>query len=147
MAANGKHAHWLLEKHPFHYGYGPGSPLEKLYQNEGKILLLGSDLDQITILHYAEHMAPLKEKRIVRFQVPLLQNNQRVWLNIEEFDTSIGIRQWPDRFFETIVKRYIQEYKISSAQIGNAHSILLDVKSLVDFAIPIFVESAAKYSC
>lgn len=35
-------------------------PLAKLC--EGKVLLLGSDLDQITLFHYAEHIAPIEKR-------------------------------------------------------------------------------------
>jgi aminoglycoside 3-N-acetyltransferase len=145
MAAMGAKADWLVANHPLNYGYGPGSPLAKLYENNGKILLLGSDLDQVTILHYAEHIAPIKNKRLSHFKAPFLKDGQRVWCEVEEFDTSTGIRQWPDRFFATILEKYIQENDIKSAKIGNALSYLISAKSLVDFAIPIFVQAANKY--
>lgn len=62
IAAYGKQSHYIVSKHPLNYGYGPGSPLEKLYKNQGKVLLLGSDLDQITLLHYAEQITPIQDK-------------------------------------------------------------------------------------
>lgn len=147
MAAIGGKANWLIENHPLNYGYGPGSPLAKLYESEGKVVLLGSDLDQVTILHYAEHITPIKEKRIVRFKTPLIQNGQRVWTDVEEFDTSEGIRQWPHRFFATIMEKYLQRYEIKPEKVGNANTYLIDVKSLVDFAVPIFTKEAINYHC
>ncbi|WP_035914890.1 aminoglycoside 3-N-acetyltransferase [Legionella lansingensis] len=147
IAALGDKASWLVANHPLNYGYGSGSPLAKLYENQGKILILESDLDQVTILHYAEHIAPIKEKRIKRFKVPLIKDGQRVWFDIEEYDTSVGIRQWPERFFATIVEKFIEEYRLQAKRIGQAKSYLLDVKSLVDFAVPIFIQAADKYSC
>lgn len=140
IAAYGKNADFIVSNHPLDYGYGPESPLEKLYENGGQILLLGSDLDQITLLHYAEHIAPIKNKRIVKFKVPLLKNNERIWTDIEEYDTSIGICEWPDRFFETIVKKYIEQNNILSVNVGSAPSYLIDSKHLVEFAINCFLE-------
>lgn len=147
MAALGAKANGLVAEHPLNYGYGPGSPLAKLYETHGKILLLGSDLDQVTILHYAEHIAPIDKKRIVHFKVPLLRKGQRTWVDIEEYDTDAGIRKWPDRFFASIVEKYIQKFGLQSKKVGQADSYIIDVVSLVDFAIPIFVKAADKYPC
>ena len=144
IAALGKRTDYLVSNHPVNYGYGPGSPLAKLYENEGKILLLGSDLDQITLFHYAEHVAPLKDKSIKKFKVPLLKNNERVWVDIEEYDTSIGIRKWPDRFFEKIMKNYFQQNNIHPKLVGNAESYLIDARSVVDFAVKVMVQESVK---
>ena len=51
--AIGARAAWLCADHPMNYGYGKGSPLDKLVEANGKVLLLGSDLDHVTLLHYA----------------------------------------------------------------------------------------------
>ena len=53
MAAVGAQAEWLTRDHPSDYGYGPGSPLAKLVESGGKVLMLGAPLDTITLLHYA----------------------------------------------------------------------------------------------
>lgn len=147
IAALGTKAKWLVSDHPLNYGYGPGSPFAKMYENQGKILLVGSDLDQITLLHYAEHITPIKEKRIKRFKVPLLKDRQRVWFDVEEYDTSIGIRNWPERFFASIIEKYLRGHNLKSKKIGQADSYLIDAKSLVDFAVPIFIHSGELYSC
>ena len=144
IAAFGKKADYYILNHPLDYGYGPGSPLEKLSENAGKILLLGSDLDQVTLLHYAEHISLIENKRIKKFKVPQLMNGERVWVDIEEYDTSIGIREWPDRFFETILKRFIQQNNIIPRRVGCAESYLLDAKQLVEFAVVHFVEEAKR---
>jgi aminoglycoside 3-N-acetyltransferase len=147
IAALGGKADWIVSKHPLNYGYGPESPLAKLYEIDGKILLLGSDLDQITLFHYAEHMTPINEKRKKRFKVPMLINHERIWCNVEEFDTSVGIRKWPDRFFETVIIKYFEKYNIKPGLVGHAKSYLVNVKSLVNFAVKIFLNEAENYSC
>lgn len=145
IAAYGRKAIWFTADQPLNYGYGPGSPLAKLYDSNGKILLLGSDLDQITILHYAEHIAPIDKKRVVNFKVPLLKNRSPVWVDIEEYDTSDGIRKWPERFFEEILIRYFKSKEITPQKVGNADSYLIEAKQLVDFSIPIFLEASKIY--
>lgn len=144
IAAFGKNSDYYVSNHPLNYGYGPGSPLAKFYENNGKLLLLGSDLDQVTLLHYAEHVSPIEKKRIKKFKVPLMINSERVWTDIEEYDTSIGIREWPDRFFETIIKEFIQKNDLISIKVGCASSYLFDAKPLVEFAIAQFVEAAKR---
>jgi aminoglycoside N3'-acetyltransferase len=55
---------------------------------DGKIVLLGSDHDAVTFLHYVEHVADIPGKRIARYEVPVIENGSRVWRVMEEFDTS-----------------------------------------------------------
>src|ERR1700709_1254335 len=55
VAARGAHADWLTADHVWLYPHGRGSPLEKLAEAGGKVLLLGSDHDQGPPLHYPQH--------------------------------------------------------------------------------------------
>lgn len=71
---------------------------------------------------------------------------QRQWYHVEEYDTGVGIRQWPERFFADIIKDYLTNYHIYPKKIGNADSFLLDARQLVDFAVPIFVEASHIYT-
>jgi aminoglycoside 3-N-acetyltransferase len=145
MAARGAQAAWLLAGQPWDYSYGRGSPLEKLCQAGGKLLLLGSDRDQVTLLHYVEHVAAFPGKRIARYQVPVLRDGKRVWLPCEEFDTSSqGVHPaWPDRFFALITEDFIANYRgtevCSVGKVGNAESVLMDAAKLVDHAHPIML--------
>ena len=54
ISAIGAKAAWLTQHHPFHYGYGPGTPFEKLVEVNAKILMLGAPLDTITLLFELE---------------------------------------------------------------------------------------------
>jgi aminoglycoside 3-N-acetyltransferase len=44
--------------HPLHYPFGAGSPLGWVYRNHGQVLMAGTDLTSMTILHLAETEAP-----------------------------------------------------------------------------------------
>jgi aminoglycoside 3-N-acetyltransferase len=147
MAARGAAAQTLLADQPWHYGYGQGSPLEKLCQAGGKLLLLGSDRDQVTLLHYAEHVADIPAKRIVRYLAPLLRDGKRAWVACEEFDTSHGVhRSWPERFFADITEDFIARYRntdfCSLGRVGNADSVLIDAARLIAHALPIMTTQA-----
>ena len=134
--AIGSRARWITENHPLQYGYGPGSPLAKLCEANGQVLLLGAPLNCITLLHYAEHMARVPNKRVVRYKMPILRDGRRVWVEIEEFDTSQGVVDWrAGDYFETIAREYISSGKGSSGKVGTAQSYLFDASGLAKFAI------------
>jgi aminoglycoside 3-N-acetyltransferase len=142
MAAVGARADELTRDHARDYGLGVGSPLERLCRVGGKVLLLGADLDNVTLLHYAEAVAPIASKRIVRVRVPVMQDGVRVWVEAEEFDSCHGIVDWPDRWFARITEDFLAEGRGRSGPIGGAHSHLIDARALVAFAVPRMVAAA-----
>jgi aminoglycoside 3-N-acetyltransferase len=134
MAAIGARAAWLKADHPLDYGFGPGFPLEKLCQAGGKVLLLGTPFESLTLLHYAECVANVSEKRVVQYRMPVLVDGQRRWVDIEEFDTSDGIRLWTGGdFFNAIVESYVAAGHGSTGLVGAARSFLFDAQDLVRF--------------
>src|SRR5688572_6420307 len=72
FVAWGNHTDFLFSEQPWDFAFGRGSCLERFTELDGKILLLGSDHDQVTYLHYPEHIADFENKRIARFKVPVL---------------------------------------------------------------------------
>ena len=84
----GKQTEHLMSSQPWDYALGADSPLERFLMLDGKIVLLGSDHDAATFLHYVEHIADFPGKRIARYQVTVMENGCRVWRAMEEFDTS-----------------------------------------------------------
>jgi aminoglycoside 3-N-acetyltransferase len=135
----GKQTDHLLARQPWNYAFGSDSPLERFLRLDGKIVLLGSDHDAVTFLHYVEHVADLPDKRIARFQVPVMDNGCRVWRAMEEFDTSgDGVhRNWPDRFFAKIVDSFLAQTNNHGARVGAAMTYLLNAGALLDFALPV----------
>jgi aminoglycoside 3-N-acetyltransferase len=140
----GKHAHHLISRQPWNYAFGHDSALDRFAQLGGKILLLGCDHDNVTFLHYAEHIVHIPDKRVARFKVPVLENGSRVWRDMEEFDTSEGAHaNWPDRFFARIVDTFLARTKNSGALVGKARSFLLDARELLEFSLPVMKAVAA----
>lgn len=88
IVAVGAKAEWLCADHPLSYGYGPRSPFGKLIDCGGKVLPLGSDHNNVTLLHYAEHCAKLPPKRIIRRVYKVRSVNGVAAVEVEEFDTS-----------------------------------------------------------
>src|SRR6185295_16959423 len=110
IAARGARAAWLTAEHPLSYPFGRGTPYEKLVEARGKVLLLGSDHDEVTLMHYPEHVADFADKIVVRYRMPVLRNGRREWVDVEEYDSSNGAHaNWPERFFARIVDDFIAQ--------------------------------------
>ncbi|MBN9392787.1 MAG: aminoglycoside 3-N-acetyltransferase [Chloroflexi bacterium] len=135
FVAVGAKAAWLTENHPLNYGYGEGSPLAKLVAARGKVLSLGAPLETTTLIHYAECLAFVPNKRVVHYKMPVLREGKRVWIEQEEFDTSNGIVPWDgEDYFALIVKDFLKTGKARTGQVGDAPSRLYDAVELTEFA-------------
>ena len=134
--AIGSRAAWLCADHPMNYGYGERSPVAKLVEAKGKVLLLGSDLEHVTLLHYAEDRAALPNKRIIRVTEPVFVEGEVRNVTIEEFDTSEPIlSEMPPHYFAQIVSEFMATWRTRSGRVGQALSHLLSAPELVAFAI------------
>lgn len=133
VVAIGRRAEWLTADHPFHYGYGAGSPFEKFHQAGGRVLMLGAPLDTVTMLHYAEFLAEIPGKRIVRYRRRMGPDQ---WVDFEEFDTSDPVADYlPENVFEQIAIAFLADGKGRTGRVGNAAAHLLDSQELIPFAV------------
>ena len=141
----GKHAGYLISNQPWHYAFGRDSALDRFVQLDGKILLLGCDHDNVTFLHYAEHIVDIPDKRVARYKVPVDENGRRVWREMEEFDTSSkgAHPNWPDRFFARVVNTYLLQTNNGGGCVGDARCFLLDSRGLLAFALRVMTAVAA----
>jgi aminoglycoside 3-N-acetyltransferase len=144
VGARGARAAWLVADAPWNYGFGPGSPFAKLVEARGRVLLLGSSHDEVTMLHYAEHIADFPDKRVVRYRVPWSEGGQRVWRDVEEFNTGgDGVHpHWPHDFFARIVDDFLRTHPGPRGKVGNAESLLLDAAALVRHAVLLMQQQA-----
>jgi aminoglycoside 3-N-acetyltransferase len=137
FVAWGAQARHLIASQPWDFAFGRDSLLERFVQLDGRVLLLGSDHDNVTFLHYAEHVADIPDKRVARFQVPVLRDGERIWLDMLEFDTSSrgAHPNWSQHIFADIVDSHLLTTGNRGAMVGNAHSYLMDARPLLDHAL------------
>jgi aminoglycoside 3-N-acetyltransferase len=140
LAAIGPRAEWLTRDHPLQYGFGPGSPFERIVQARGDVLLLGSPRGAVTILHYAEHLTRVPNKRVVRYRVPLIVEGERRWVDVEELDSVEGIVPWRrerygNDYFAALVDDYLARGHGRSGLVGAASCHLFDAADLTAFAV------------
>jgi aminoglycoside 3-N-acetyltransferase len=137
IVALGARAQWFTADHRLDYGYGPGSPLGRLVEADGKVLMLGAPLDTMTLIHHAEHLADIPH-RIVRYRTPMLADDQMVWSSFEEYDTSDPpgeTDELPANYIGQVVEAFLATGSGARGTIGAAASVLVDARQIVPFAI------------
>lgn len=136
VAALGARAHWLTDAHPLDDGYGPGTPLARLVEAGGKVLMVGAPLDTMTLLHHAEHLAAIPGKRRKRVEVPLATRAGTTWRWIEEFDTAAPVvAGLADDYFAQVVREFLAGGHGTQGPVGEAASVLVDAPQVCAFAV------------
>ncbi len=136
VAAVGARAEWICADHPLDYGYGPGSPLAKLVEGSGRVLLLGSPLANVTLLHFSEHVARLPNKRVIRYREKLIREGRAEWVEIEEFGTGDPVVEAaPEDHFDRLVRTYLDGRSVPEGRVGCAASYLFEADALHRFAV------------
>jgi len=142
VAALGPDADLLTRDHRLEDGYGPTSPLARLVERGGQVLLLGAPLETLTILHHAESIAPIPHKRMARFPARIRAATGKVSdVEVVTIDSSRGAfdygeyeRQGIDGF-EAITRDALAAGVGRTVQIGCAISHLFEAPELVAFAV------------
>lgn len=129
FAARGPNAAFLTRNHALTPSMGDGSPLARLYDLNGWVLLLGTGHDHNTSLHLAETRATWPTKHMVRDGAPLLVDGQRVWQFYDDLD-------WNDSDFTLIGRDFAEETGVErQGSVGCGVGRLMPQRALVDFAV------------
>jgi aminoglycoside 3-N-acetyltransferase len=126
FAAWGEQAQFITAAHELNHALGEGSPLAKIYQLGGSVLLLGADYDSNTSFHLAEYRAG--KAKSIRLGAPVLQNGRRLWVNYQDID-------FDDDLFPQIGSAFDQSGDVIIGRIGSSESRLFKQRAGVDFAI------------
>lgn len=128
VAAWGKHAKYLTEKHDLSNIFGEGSPVGKLYELDGKVLLIGVDYDKNTSIHLADVRAEYPSKHNSTEHSAIMENGQRVW---KAYDTLFV----DGEDFVDIGHVFEEEHDVQKGCVGEAWSRLMNQRELVDFSV------------
>ncbi|MGY3718473.1 aminoglycoside N(3)-acetyltransferase [Sutcliffiella cohnii] len=132
FAAWGKHAEYIISEQPLDAGFGEQSPLGKIYELNGYVLLMGVGHDSNTSLHLAEHAKP--HPTIVEKGTAMLVNGERKWVNYKEIEYDADV-------FEAIGSVYEKNHSFSQYTVGKSSCKLLNQREIVDFARRWFQEN------
>jgi aminoglycoside 3-N-acetyltransferase len=150
MVAVGRRAEWVTADHPWNDAYGAGSPLAKLVAAGGQVLMLGAPLDTLTLLHHAEAMAGVANKRRVVYRMPLLVDGQTVWREFHDVDTGSGaflyetvadeVAATPgiqpgEEVFAAIARQGLAAGIGREGRVGQATCSLFPARELFEFAV------------
>lgn len=127
LCAWGRHAAQIVADQPFDFPFGYGSPLDHLYQLAGKVVLLGTDYESCTTLHFAEStIGRSVETECARVAV----NGDAVWqdfktVDLETYDdfNELGAQ------FEQAQPEAVQKKTLNGAEVS-----VIQIRELVDFA-------------
>ncbi len=129
FAAWGKHAHTITANQSLAYGLGEHSPLARIYELDGWILLLGVGYDSSTSLHLAEYRAP---GAIQTTQgSPLYEDGKRIWKVYADIEIDSDI-------FPEIGKDLEQQGLVFLGKVGSATARLLRQRPAIDYAVEWF---------
>ncbi len=136
FGASGQLADALVEQVPWDDYYGPGSPLDRLVQRGGRVVRLGADPDTLTLLHFAEYLAALPEKRRVERQTVVVGHDGPVVRVVSCLDDSDGIVDRPgEDYFEVILREYLATGRAATGIVGRAGSELIDARDVLEFGV------------
>lgn len=128
VAAWGKHAAYLTENHDLSNIFGEGSPIGKLYELDGYVLLIGVGYDKNTSIHLADVRADYPGKHDCTEYSAVVENGKRVW---KAYDTLFV----DGEDFEQIGQAYEQACPVSKEALGNGILTFMRQRELVDFAV------------
>ncbi len=129
FAARGPLATRITGDHALDYALGEGSPLARMYEHDGRVLLLGVGHANNTSLHLAEYRADFPGKRERPNGAPLIVDGVRRWVDVLDLDVNASD-------FPRIGDAFARETDlVRTGQIGNATALLMPQRTLVDFAV------------
>ncbi|MDE0401053.1 MAG: AAC(3) family N-acetyltransferase [Candidatus Poribacteria bacterium] len=131
FCARGPQASSIINNHSLAYGFGEHSPLARIYDLDGSVLLLGVGHSSNTSIHLAEYRADFPTKRIVREGAPISQAGSRSWTTFEDIDVNDSdFDRLGEDFLRSDVGKVVQHGKV-----GIANCQLMPQPAIVDFAV------------
>jgi aminoglycoside 3-N-acetyltransferase len=141
VAAQGPAARDLVDGHEYAVGpCGVGTPFEKLARMAGQVLMIGVDLDRLTLLHTAEALLDL----------PYLNDLESKYVDASGHLRKVCMRQVPGGHRGGVFgleKTLRQRDLIHYGRVGNARSMLMDAGPVLEAMIAILRANPAAALC
>lgn len=128
VAAWGRYAQYLTENHDLSDIFGDCSPIGRLYELDGYVLLAGVGYDKNTSLHLADARAEYPGKHMVTESSAIRIDGQRIWKSYETLAVDGGD-------FSAIGEAFEQTGKVRHVPLGNGNLSMMSQRELVDFAV------------
>jgi len=140
VAAVGAHAGEITASHPYDDAYGAGTPYARVVEFGGQVVMLGAPLDTVTLVHHAEAIAEVPDKRRVVYRYPVLEGDERVWRTFSDIDTSDGALPYErligeEDYVEHLARLALAAGCGTSGPVGDATAYLFDAPELVEYTV------------
>ena len=127
FAAWGADAEAVVADHAYERSLGESSPLARVYERDGDVLLLGVGHGVNTSLHLAEYRADVPAET-TREVAPVLEDGRRVTVEYEDLVTRT--EDFPD-----LGAAFERRVGLERGTVGAADARLASQRELVDFAV------------
>lgn len=129
FAAWGKHAAFITANHLLESTTGEHSPVARIYDLDGHVLLLGVGHGNNSSLHLAEDRANYPNKEWVRSAAPILIDGERHWVEFDDLATN-------ESDFGQIGSDFARDTgSVREGKVGKATSLLMPQRPLVDYGV------------
>lgn len=129
FAARGAKAREITGGHGLDYGLGETSPLARIYEAEGWVLLLGVGHGNNTSIHLAEYRADYPGKKETVQKAPMIVDGQKKWVAYREVEIDA-------EDFDRIGADFERDTGlVRRGSLGGAACLLMPQKPLVDYAV------------
>jgi aminoglycoside 3-N-acetyltransferase len=140
VAAVGALAGLVAASHPYDEAYGAGTPYARLVELGGQVAMLGAPLDTVTLVHHAETVARVPDKRRVGYRYPVFEGDKRLWRSFSDIDTSTGALPYERLTGEEDYVGYIARSALAAGSgaggpVGETTAHLFDARGLVEHAV------------
>ncbi|MFW6184669.1 MAG: aminoglycoside N(3)-acetyltransferase [Chloroflexota bacterium] len=125
FAARGPDAQAITGEHELNYGLGAGSPLARIYDREGYVLLLGVGYDSNTSFHLAEYQ--VSGASPVTLGAPITVDGERRWVQYRDIDLDADP-------FPRIGEAWDASGFVTIGRVGKATARFFPQRDAVDFA-------------
>jgi aminoglycoside 3-N-acetyltransferase len=126
FAAWGQYAGVVTAGHSLDYGLGEGSPLARVYELDGHVLLLGVGHDRNTSFHLAEYRAG--GSPATTEVAAILEDGRRVWR--EYRDIALDSER-----FAVLGSDFETTGAVRRGRVGQAEARLFRQRAAVDYAV------------
>ncbi|MFP4078646.1 MAG: aminoglycoside N(3)-acetyltransferase [Candidatus Izemoplasmataceae bacterium] len=123
FCAQGVNAETIIEDHALTPMFGMKSPLGRVYDLGGKIMMLGAPLSSCSAFHVSEVLSEWVGKK--KEESPIIRDGEREWVTFEDYD-------YDDDDFLKIGDALRNEGLIQSFPLGLGEVHLMEARAVID---------------
>ena len=129
FAAWGADAAAITQEHTLELGLGESSPLARIYDRDGWVLLLGVGHENNTSLHLAEYRADYDGKRVITTGAPVTIEFGSVWTQFQDIELN-------ETDFKQIGEAFVRDTGLAHTdRVARASASLFPQRPLIDYAV------------